>query len=624
MPPKNDPIPRARAAAHWLGGILVLGILLGGTAAAAVALWEHVDIRRLTRAPAAVLPAIPAPPPAARPVLAPEPFEAAVFWSAASAKFYPEQSHYAALVGRWEAIVRDAGGATRRVQGARGIADLGPHLLIVPGAVCLSQAEREALGRHIDGGGGLVLEWATGSRDERCSWLGWQTLRALTQAEEIHQLETRDAVFLTVPAALPLTAGIDPGVRVELRPESQLALSVRGPRVYWSDWALNPAPARGSGADAAVWFREARAGGRLVWFGFHASSAAQPDDDQHLRALLRNGILWAGRLPVADPAPWPDGKRAALLITQDVESGFASAESLAAVVRGRDAAATFFVVSQLAMEHPRLAPVLAAAGEIGAHTSDHAPVVGLPYLSQWVRLRRNWNEVQAWAGTGPTGFRPPEEEFDAGTLRAWRRAGGTYLVAVNSARSASPEIFHTPEGPVVVLPRVLKDDYNVFVQDRALRTERLKDAYLAGMGKVAALGGVAVISLRTQMAGQPSRVGLMAEVLDTAQASGAWWIATGHDASAWWLDRAGISVRVRSDTSDERHNSVMEVVVRNEGRRPASGVVVEVYVPRLEDVWTVTAGGAPLTYSRTPWALRLPVDTLEPGAGRTFILRARR
>ena len=87
MPPKQDPVPRARSAAQWLGGILLLGFLAAGVVAAAAALWENVDVQSLARRAAAISDEPPAPglesegPAAAASIMA----RIAVFESAASA-----------------------------------------------------------------------------------------------------------------------------------------------------------------------------------------------------------------------------------------------------------------------------------------------------------------------------------------------------------------------------------------------------------------------------------------------------------------------------------------------------------------------------------------------------------
>ncbi|MGH7644111.1 MAG: polysaccharide deacetylase family protein, partial [Gemmatimonadales bacterium] len=544
------------------------------------------------------------------------------FVSRASAAFFPDTAYYPRQLAAWERRLREVGAeAVTRVATAEQIRALGPHRLVVaPAALCLAAAEVEALEQHIAAGGHLVIDWATGARGAGCEWLGWEVVRTLTAAVDVRELEPRDGLYLVVPAGSPLAAGLDPATRIELRAASQLALTVRGPHVYWADWALNAAPAASGGeADAAAWHRTTERGGRVVWFGFRPGQAAQAEDAARLEALLRNGLRWAAGLAYAEIAPWPHGHRAALVLSEDVEAEFPNAAALAALARRKGVPATFFVVSQLALEQPDLASVLAAAGEVGGHTSDHLPVVGLAAGDQRTRLRRNWTELRGWTGTAPVGLRPPEELFDAATLLAWREAGGLYIAGVNNARSAAPEILPTPAGSIVLLPRVMKDDYNVFVQESALRRERLRDAYLEGMRKVRAVGGLALVTLHTQVGGQPNRLVVVGDVIDSAQAERHWWIATGGDVARWWLARADATLVL-----DEREHGTLEVAVTAPPAAALAGAVVELFLPGGGDGWTPAGVDAALVHERAADGLRLILDSLAPGETRRLVIRSAR
>lgn len=628
MSPKRDPVPRARHPWQWLGGLLVLGVLGGGLVAAALLLWENVDIRRLAGTPdAAGAWAPPEPLSPTGPARPETTFRAALFRSAASARFFPDSAYYPELLRHWERLTAESGGESVWVESADEIGALEPHvLLLAPTAVCLSTSEVTAMQRHVDRGGRLLLTWATGARDEACEWAGWDALSGLTGATEARQLEQREAVYLTVPGGLPLAAGLDPGTRMELRWDAQVALSSDGPRIYWSDWALNPMPAGGEGgSDTAAWFTRTDQGGRIVWFGFAAAHGARPSDQERLDTLLRSGVLWAAGVPVVEIAPWPGLAQGALMVTQNVESEFRNSSTLASLARDRDFPVTFFVLSRMALDFPDLAAALRSAGEVGSQTSDHAVVGGLPYPEQEIRLRRSWSEIRGWTGDSARGFRPPEERFDENTLAAWGALGGTYVVAVNDARGASPELFHTPTGPVVLLPRILKDDYNVVVQDRRMASRYLVQAYLEGMEKVRALGGLAVVSLHSQVAGTSRRVGALGDVVDSARVEGAWWLSTGGEIADWWLARGAASVTVRAP-------SVTEASIT--GGEPAYGLEIRVTAGEaaLEDPWVSVflpdglgdqapdVDGIPVAYRETPWGIAVPVGRVPAGETRTVTL----
>ncbi len=210
---------------------LLLGFLGAGVVAAAAALWENVDVQSLARRAAAVSDEPPIPV-RSRGRSPSESVTAriAVFESAASASYFPDSTFYPAAVSSWERLAREETAAVSRVRSAAGIDDLpAGSLLLAPEAVCVSELELAAIRRHLERGGGLVLNWATAARDEGCRWRGWEPLRTLTGALGLVEIPAGEAQFMAVPAALPLSPGLPPGARVEMFPEPHLALQVPGP-----------------------------------------------------------------------------------------------------------------------------------------------------------------------------------------------------------------------------------------------------------------------------------------------------------------------------------------------------------------------------------------------------------
>jgi hypothetical protein len=205
-------------------------------------------------------------------------------------------------------------------------------------------------------------------------------------------------------------------------------------------------------------------------------------------------------------------------------------------------------------------------------------------------------------------LRPPEERFDETTLRAWTSAGGTYIVGTNESRQGSPEVFDTPNGRIVLLPRVIKDDYNVYVQDGAMRSVRLTESYLAGMSKINALGALAVVSLRTQVGGEGARVQVVADVIDSARAQGDWWFATGREMTDWWLARWDAVVDLR-----EVANGQFEISVHASEPRGLEEPWLEVFLPGDPEDWAPRNRGELMRHTRTEWGIRIPIGNVEPG-----------
>ncbi len=619
MPPRRDPVPRARSAIQWLSGILMLGIILSAVIAAGMRLWQDIDIQRLTRTPALSEPyEVPTPlTPTPAAVLA-EPYRVALFYSHTSAGFYPDPEYYPNLVNDWESLVVDNGGEVTRIASREEIRDLTPNqVILVPSAVCLTDAEITALREHADRGGGLVITWAAGARDSDCEWLGWNAVEQLTGAPGIREIEQREALYLTIPGDTPLSPGFSPGTRVELHYESQLAANVYGTRVYWADWALNSAAAEGTDDwNAAAVTNVTEAGGRIVWFGFRMGHGARPQDEAYTRLLFANGLRWAAGIPTVEIATWPEAARSALLITEDVESHFDNAVALADVAKRKTSPVTFFVVSQLALEFPHVADSIKNAGEIGSQTSDHSVLAGLSYADQRSRLFRSWSEIRDWVGTAPFGLHPPEERIDESTLHAWREAGGEYIVAVNDSRSGSPEVYQTPAGQVVLLPRIIKDDYNVFVQEGAMRSRHLTDAYLQGMAKVRAIGGLAVVSLRSQVGGEPGRVRVVGEIIDSARTQGEWWIASGRSVANWWLARRETQVQVL-----RLADGSIQIELTAPSPHRLTSAWLNLLLPADPLDWVPQINGQQWQFAETSWGLRIPVPEVTGGEVARIVLK---
>ncbi len=631
MRPRRDPVPRARDARAWLGGTALLGILGAGVVAAAMVLWEHIDMRRLLPQLAVAASPLPVPEPAAAPARDGVSFEAVLFESSRNRAYFPDSTYYDSTLADWEVLLREAGGMVRRARSASELRGLGPtDVLVLVEAPCVSDDEMAAVRTHLRRAGSVVANWAVGARDAQCAWKGWGAIAELTGAEDVREIPSREGLFLTIPAGVPMAPGLAPGTRIELRPDPSLALRMAGPRVYWSDWALNPRPDEsGGGADGAAVATHSAGGGRVTWFGLRLGQAVTPMDSLRLRRLMLNGISWAAGVPLAAPAPWPEGARAALVVALDVEDEARNALATAELLRERGLRGTFYVVSQLVQSDTALAAELVEAGEVGSQTSDHTPVAGLTPQDQRVRLRRSWIEVEQWAGRGPDGLHPPEESFDASTLAGWAAAGGTYLLATNEARSGSPEIHRVDEATVVVLPRLLKDDYNIIVQDRAIRATSLEQAYLAGMRKLHAIGGLAVVAGHTQIMRPGGRVDALGAVLDAALAEDAWWITPATAVADWWSTREGVRLGfVPAQPVEGRPGlttgSVGDLLVEAHPTRDLAGLWVDVVLPDATEGLVPLLDGEPVAFTPTSWGMRVPVGILPAGGSRriSFVIVA--
>ncbi|UCC71909.1 MAG: polysaccharide deacetylase family protein [Gemmatimonadota bacterium] len=614
--------PRPRTPWTWGAAILLLGTLVAGLVGGAILLWRYIDVDSLIEAAMDEAP-LPVEAPLAE-VALPE-LPATVAWTAhiyvspRSASFFPDRDYYAALIERWESALAAVGAAVELVSGAAAIESLAAgDLLVIPAAVCLDMREREAILGHAERGH-LLATWALGARDENCDWLGFEYLRDLAGAETAGTLEARPPTYLVVPHGSVVAAGLPPGTRLEIRTEPWITLRAGASNIFWSDWALNPLSAPEGGAGSGAIARTTPSGTRIAWFGYRLDVGASPADQRLLDRLAQNAALWAAGHVLAEVDPWPSGYRAAMAVTQDVEHSFTNSRRLAERFSERGLPLTFFVVTQLAREHPELAGVLADAGELGSHSVDHRQVGGRPWSAQLAAVNQARADIAAWSGRQPLGFRPPRELFDSLTLEAWRQSGGLYLAAANAARSAAPEIFGVASGRVVVLPRVVDDDYTVIVTRGQTRSDSLRAAFVGGLEKMRSLGGLSLVTLHSQLINSRRRVAAVESAARAAQEAGDVWLVGTSQIAEWWLSRSELELTVH-----EREDRSAILSLRNNGASAVESAWLHVYLPEDGDSFAAPELGDMILESHYgSGGLRVRLPAIEPG-GFVEILLPRR
>lgn len=614
--------PRPRTPWTWGGAILLLGTLVAGLLGAAILLWRHIDIESLLdTAEDEQLAVVDVSPPQLRlpPLPVTSDWQAYVYVSGASASFFPDTLYLHRLAARWDSLLSAAGASTVRLADADALSSLGRGaLLVVPAAICLEVAEREGLRAHVLAGGDLIISWAFGTRDGSCDWRGFGLLEEMTGSRGAVTLDDRPPRYLTLPHGSVVAAGLPPGSRVELENEPWITLRAEALDPVWSDWALNPLPAADAGAAAAIVARRTEHDGRMVWFGYRFDVPASERDRRLLDRVAVNAALWAGGQVVPELEPWPGGHRAALSVTQDVEHGFPNSRRLAGRFQTLGVPVTFFVVTKLARAHPELAGLLTAAGEVASHSVDHRQTAGRFWGTQLAAARQARQDIVAWADVAPRGFRPPREIYDEATLETWRRQGGLYVAGSNDARSAAPELFDLDAGSLVVLPRVVDDDYAVMVLRGELRTDSLRAAFLSGLDKMRRLGGLDLVTVHSQLIDSEQRIEAVEAAVLAAREAGDVWIARAMDIADWWLRRADVFARV-----EQRADGSVRVSVSNAGAEPVAPWL-RLHLPDDPLAYAAPEAGERILDARfEDGAMRIALPEIPPG-GRLELLVPRR
>lgn len=499
----------------------------------------------------------------------------AVVRDEAAASHYASRQTLDTIVRTWRDALVAAGAEVRVVRSSEISAARNARVIVVPSSPCLTVATREMIETAGTRGQGVIVTGLAGVKDAGCRQIGYGFLVALTGASRADTLRSRATVYVGIPAGGPLSADIPPGSRLELKPAVQVALRLAIRDGFYSDYELGPAPAGDEPLLDVAITRSTYKGARIVYWGFELHDAVDQSWNADVLALLvRNSIAWTGRATLASVEPWPNGRRAAAVLAQDVEDQFTNAryakDSLAAI----GAPGTFFLVSDVARRNKRLTRQLLRGGEVGSHSDNHRLLGGTPGERQEARLRDSQRDLTNILEEPVTGLRPPQEQFDAATMQAWLAAGGTYLFGANDARCVAPELLRIGTDTIVLVPRTTADDYALLEAGTLRSGEALDARLLAEFRRVRFHGGLYVLSYHSQLLSRREHVPSLARFARTLTADSSVWLATAGEVASWWKSRA-----VLESTARMRTASRVDVTLRNRGDKPVWGAVVRVDLP---------------------------------------------
>jgi peptidoglycan/xylan/chitin deacetylase (PgdA/CDA1 family) len=343
----------------------------------------------------------------------------------------------------------------------------------------------------------------------------------------------------------------------------------------------------------------------VAYWSFELTGVSDlPWDRTIAQLLVRNAIAWAARLPTAELEPWPEGKRAAAVLAQDVEDQFTNAQYALDSLRAAGVRGTYFLTSELARRHERLTRAIAENDEIGTHSENHRLLGGEPADVQRRRLALTQVHLRDLLGAPVAGLRPPEEQFDEATLAAWIEAGGRYVFGANNSRAAAPELLEVDGDTIVLLGRANVDDFDAAsLASRGSLDEIVKE-YLSEYQKIRALGGLYLLSYHSQLLARPELVPALARIARRIHADTAVWLTTASDVVDWWRARAAVTAR--ATRVDAR---TLRVGIRNTGRDTVRGLVARVTLANGE-----RASGAARVLTSETGTLRFIVPPLAPGA----------
>lgn len=141
-----------------------------------------------------------------------------------------------------------------------------------------------------------------------------------------------------------------------------------------------------------------------------------------LAAAPRDAAVSSTNAPTAAPLPTPRAPRAPIYLTFDDGPFPAQTKRLLKVLERNGVQATFFVLGQLAAQHPEVVQMEKAAGHaIGNHTWDHRDLTRLSTSGIRREVVRGGRGIRSATGVTPRCMRPPYGATNA-SVRSVNRA----------------------------------------------------------------------------------------------------------------------------------------------------------------------------------------------------------
>lgn len=469
-------------------------------------------------------------------------------------------------------------------------------VLILPSALALNDAERDAILAFRAKGGSVLATWATGTRTGAGDWAGWQlmdSLGAKMMGEIPADSESRQ---LTLNGESPLSTQQPAGARIWMGKTTESLLRFTGESVAarFMNWARIPEEVRNQ--EGAIVFSEGLPGtGRSALFAFAETTWESRPFAAHL--LIDDTLKWLQRQPTIMRSTWPDGKLAAQIIEMDTEQNFQNASAFASMMKSINYRATFYVLTSVAVQFGDLVKELARDFEIAYHGDIHVSFKDQPAFTQEQRIQTMKAELASVLPntSNVIGFRAPTEGYDATTEQLLYKHGIRYHAADPSRLEGRIPGYLKMEGvraedSLMVIPRTQRDDINLYWEK--LSVEQTIKALIDDFDLAMSTGSLGFLSVHSQNFDEGSvlRQALPAYLAHVQKRRDRIWLASSGQIVQWWRDRERMSIN--STVSGKRLDFNLTV----KGGQPVNGASFTVIQPNKGVPPTVvsTKIGAPV------------------------------
>lgn len=494
---------------------------------------------------------------------------------------------------------------------------LAKGLLILPSSVALSDDERNSIRNFQAEGGAVLATWASGTRNEKNEWVGWDFVESLGAKLKGEMPSESIAHYLVLNGESPLSFTHPAGTRIWLGNVAERPLRFQGSNLAgrMMDWSRTPQTEQ-QDEGAVLYTETSPTKGRTAVFSF--AESAWESQPQPIYKLVDDTLSWLQRQPNIVRSAWPNGKRAAEIIEMDTEQDFPNALRFASMMHTIDYRGSFYILTSIGKQFPDVLLTLARDFEIGYHGDIHVGFKGQPAAEQLKRINTMLAEMASVLPnrSNLTGFRAPTEDYDNLTEKILLQHGIRHHVADPSSTEARLPVFAKIDGikpinSLVVLPRTQRDDINLAKEN--LTVEQTTQALIDDFDLTENMGALGVLSVHSQNYANTSVLtqAMPNFLTHLKQHREHLWLASPSQIADWWRERE------RFKLSTKMTGKRVEFDISITGEASLNGASLTVMLPEkgvLPSVTGTKIGMPTATVAKIDdYRVSITFDTLSPG-----------
>ena len=542
----------------------------------------------------------------------------AIYSSPNTDRYFSEiGGNYQRLTNPWRGYFKDRELDVSELNTIESLREFGGGIIILPSAVALSDEEKAAILKFQSQGGSVLATWATGTRNQKSEWLGWDFLAQLGAKSWGEMSADSEAHYLVLDGESPLSYTHAAGMRIWMGKTAEHPLLLSGEKIAGRvmDWARIPVIEQ-AGQGAIVYSNGASNGGRCAVYSFAESSwESQP---QPIYTLIDDTLSWLTHRPAIVKSAWPNGKRAAEIVEMDTEEGFPNALRFASMMSSVGYKGSFFILTSVAKLYPDVLFTLAKDFDLGYHGDIHISFKDQPEAQQAQRIDSMIADMHALLPEHAplTGFRAPTEGYDKTTEKLLQARGIRFHVADPNSTEARLPFFDKIEGvdnadTIVVLPRTQRDDINLAKQE--LSVEQTAQALIEDLRYTMDMSALGLLSVHSQNYGDSANLtkAMPTFLTELKKHRDKLWLASSSQVSQWWRERDRLKV------SSEILGKRMEFDVTIQGDKPFDGASLTLMLPQkgmTANIQGIKTGMPDVKVVRIDdYRVSVQFDKLEPG-----------